>query len=76
MVSSSSVVHSILNPIFVPALVFYLPRHVSCLLARCDPADQGGVCSSVLQPTKLRLPVALRLSLEESSSLLHDRGRG
>lgn len=55
---------------------FYFLWHITCLLFRCDLADQGGVCSSVLQPNELQLPSALRVPLEEPASLLHDRGRG
>lgn len=43
---------------------------------RCYPADQGWLCSSVLQPTQLHLPAALCLTLEEPASVLHDRSRG
>lgn len=76
-VSFSSVVVYIFNDVFLLALVFiYSVSTVTCLLARCNPSDQGGVCPSVLQPNELQLPVALRVSLEKPASLLHDRGRG
>lgn len=65
-----------LNHFFVTAFVFIYSDTLFVRPPRCDPADQGGVCSSVLQPTELQLPVALRVPLEEPASLLHDRGRG
>lgn len=34
------------------------------------------MCTFVLQPLELQLPVALCFSLEEPASVLHDRGRG
>lgn len=65
-----------LNHFFVTAFVFIYSDTLFVRPRRCNPADQGGVCSSVLQPTELQLPVALRVPLEEPASLLHDRGRG
>lgn len=55
---------------------FFLCPLTQCLLSRCGPAYKGRMCSSLLQPTELRLPLALCVTLEEPTSVLHDRDRG
>lgn len=66
----------ILHYILDIVLLVCINSEPACLLARCDPADQGGLRSSVLQPHELQLPAPLCVPLEEPASVLHDGGGG